>query len=54
MIIADDGKGFDANESGDGSGLNNMKRRAREMGGSLKIDSLSGKGTAIELDFQTT
>src|SRR5690606_18559390 len=42
--IADNGKGFDPNTTEMGNGLNNMKKRAREIGGTLQIKS-SKKGT---------
>jgi len=46
--IADNGKGFDPNTTEMGNGLNNMKKRAREIGGTLQIKS-SKKGTSILL-----
>ncbi len=46
--ITDNGKGFDANTVEMGNGLNNMKKRAREIGGTIKIKS-SKKGTIILL-----
>lgn len=46
--IRDNGKGFDAENVTLGNGLNNMKKRAREIGGSLQIKS-SKKGTSILL-----
>ena len=46
--ITDNGKGFDPNSAELGNGLNNMKKRAREIGGALKIKS-SKKGTSILL-----
>lgn len=46
--IADNGKGFDPDSTQLGNGLNNMKKRAREIGGTLHIKS-SKKGTAILL-----
>jgi signal transduction histidine kinase len=46
--IRDNGSGFDA--SGErGNGLNNMAHRMREIGGSLKIETAKGEGTAITL-----
>lgn len=49
MMIRDNGKGFDINESNGGNGLKNMKKRATEIGGQLIIDSHPGSGTRIEL-----
>lgn len=47
--IADDGSGFDLDTVELGNGLNNMKKRARDIGGTISIDSQSGSGTRIEL-----
>jgi two-component sensor histidine kinase/CHASE3 domain sensor protein len=48
--IADDGWGFDTNSAlGSGLGLAGMEERARELGGSLRIASVPGKGTRIDL-----
>jgi signal transduction histidine kinase len=55
LVIADDGRGFDpAQAAGRGRGLANLGIRAREMGGSLHIDSLLGKGTRLTLRFNPT
>jgi len=50
LRIEDNGAGFDANGDGDGHGLMSMTDRARGLGGTLVIDSLSGRGTTITLD----
>ncbi|WP_461252074.1 sensor histidine kinase [Treponema sp. R8-4-B8] len=51
--ISDDGKGFDA--QGDNShgrlGISGMKKRAAILGGSLTINSISGEGTLVCLEF---
>ncbi len=39
--IKDDGKGFDSKNAGDGNGLKNMKRRAKEI--KYKISILSSR-----------
>jgi len=49
MLIRDNGKGFDTNQSAKGNGLKNMKKRAEEIKGQLTIDSLPGNGTTIQL-----
>lgn len=55
LAIADDGCGFDPGQlTGRGRGLVNLGIRAREMGGSLEIDSAPGKGTRIILRFNPT
>ena len=46
--ISDNGSGFDPKTTEMGNGLNNMKKRAREIGGNLQIKS-SKKGTSITL-----
>lgn len=54
VSISDDGKGFKPGQPGTngsmgGYGLVNMQRRARAIGGSLKIDSEIGRGTKVTL-----
>lgn len=52
--VTDDGVGFDhwsANPnmpSGSGLGLSTMRERAENLGGSIRIDSLPGRGTTVE------
>jgi signal transduction histidine kinase len=61
LIIQDDGKGFDMDQLLDknkrslsGNGIENMKRRAKEIKGSYDISSIPGKGTTIKLQFPLT
>ncbi len=55
LSIADDGCGFEPDaQTGPGRGLVNLGIRAREMGGTLQIDSMLGKGTRITLRFNPT
>lgn len=49
--IADNGKGFDLNTIELGNGLNNMKKRAREIGGIIEFISKRNSGTRIILKF---
>lgn len=49
--IVDNGVGFDIHSATHGNGLNNMKKRARDIGGSLVISSEKGKGTSVTLTF---
>ncbi|MBT8233987.1 MAG: hypothetical protein HKO66_03775 [Saprospiraceae bacterium] len=54
LIIEDDGVGMKSNDeiekfSLGGNGIKNMKRRAEELDGVLKINSQSGAGTTISL-----
>jgi ligand-binding sensor domain-containing protein/signal transduction histidine kinase len=52
LKITDDGAGFDTGKNFDGNGLTNMKRRAADLNGELKIFSEPGKGTAIFLEIE--
>jgi signal transduction histidine kinase len=55
FTLADDGCGFDATaRANPGRGLVNLGIRARELGGTLGIDSAPGKGTRITLRFHPT
>jgi two-component system, NarL family, sensor histidine kinase UhpB len=47
LTVKDEGKGFDSGLIAKGNGLDNMYQRARELHGSLKIDT--AKGTTIRL-----
>lgn len=52
LAVEDDGIGFPENpqaKPGSGHGLGNMQARAAALGGSLKIDTSTGKGTRIVL-----
>lgn len=49
--IKDDGKGFNEKDVTLGSGLNNMKKRAHEIGAVLNIKSDLGSGTLIILEI---
>jgi signal transduction histidine kinase len=56
MVIADDGRGFDAKvtaSTGRRNGLENMRRRAAAVGGQLVLTSAPGQGTRVEftVDF---
>ena len=54
LMVRDDGNGFEpARTNGSGSGLQNLASRAREMGGTLRIDSAPGRGTAVTITFPT-
>ena len=52
IVIADDGKGFDANSpaSEQRNGLGNMRRRAEAVGGTLALTSEPGRGTRVEFN----
>jgi signal transduction histidine kinase len=51
LTIADDGKGFEESieNQQQGSGLTNMKERARILNGTLNIKSVPGSGTTLQL-----
>jgi signal transduction histidine kinase len=51
LEIADDGRGFQPNRVPRGHGLDNLTRRAEELGGSLEIDSQPGSGTRVRLEL---
>jgi ligand-binding sensor domain-containing protein/two-component sensor histidine kinase len=48
LRIKDNGTGFDNDSESDGQGLRSMTRRAKALGGNLKIHSQKGQGTAVE------
>lgn len=55
LVVADNGIGFDLGptlEKGIGQGLGNMKKRARDIGGELSINSEPGKGTEVSFVLQ--
>lgn len=49
LIIADNGRGFDAEHVTLGSGLQNMQRRAEQLGGTLQVTSSLARGTTVTL-----
>lgn len=51
LLIEDQGIGFDSETIEMGNGLTNMRNRAIELNGTLKIDSEPQKGTRIHLSF---
>lgn len=51
LTIEDDGKGFDPNKIVKGMGLENLDKRAKNLGGKLHIDSRKGKGTIVIIDL---
>lgn len=54
MRVIDDGKGFKLSEANTSSyGLDTMKERSEELGGTFKIVSLPNKGTQIEVKIPT-
>lgn len=50
LSVTDNGIGFSESETDLGNGLNNMKKRAQELGAVLKVDSVQGKGTTVTIE----
>lgn len=51
LMIEDDGRGFDPATAGGGMGMANLRGRAAEFGGSVRIDSRVGRGTTVVIDL---
>jgi signal transduction histidine kinase len=51
LMIKDDGKGFSSTEVSEGNGLKNMQARAAEIKAVIKINSVPGEGTTIEMEL---
>ncbi|NWK54529.1 hypothetical protein HW115_02830 [Verrucomicrobiaceae bacterium N1E253] len=49
IVFRDNGIGFDVNTLERVSGLDNMRTRAKKIGGELMIDSVPGEGTTLKL-----
>ncbi len=49
VALVDNGRGFDAEGGGrsTGQGLQNMRSRAKKLGGTVAIDSMEGRGTRL-------
>lgn len=47
--INDNGIGFDETKAELGNGLNNIKKRAQDIGANINIESILGKGTLVKL-----
>jgi signal transduction histidine kinase len=52
LIIKDNGKGFNINESSNGNGLLNFQHRANHLKGKCEINSVIGEGTEVRLCFK--
>ncbi|MGE5497802.1 MAG: two-component regulator propeller domain-containing protein [Syntrophothermus sp.] len=48
IILKDNGTGFNINKNSQGNGLTNIKKRAKNIGGHLVIESAPGQGTLIK------
>jgi ligand-binding sensor domain-containing protein len=49
LRVTDDGRGFEAAAPVEGNGLASMRRRARDAGGALVLESAPGRGTRLTL-----
>ena len=54
LTIVDDGMGFEPKKNTSGNGLNNMNERSKALRGNLLIQSSTGKGTLVQLIWETT
>ncbi len=52
LLVKDDGKGFDRNNTRMGNGLHNMEQRAKASGGDILITSKPGEGTLVKLEMK--
>ncbi|MCA0931577.1 sensor histidine kinase [Lutimonas saemankumensis] len=53
LKIVDNGRGFDTNKKKRGIGLNNIRSRAKYIGGRISIESEKQKGTTLKLTIPT-
>src|SRR5690554_181849 len=51
VAIVDNGKGFDMDKASFGNGLNNIKKRAKDLGGEVSITSKKDVGTEVKMIF---
>lgn len=51
--VTDNGKGFDKKVASNGNGLNNMKKRAADIGANFNVNSELNKGTSIVIQLPT-
>jgi signal transduction histidine kinase len=49
LVVTDDGCGFDLGANGQGHGLDSMRARAEDVGGTLEVESAPGGGTTVRL-----
>lgn len=54
LSVSDDGLGFDTEKISSSNGLKNMRERAKELKGTLHIQSSPGNGAIVELKCPTT
>ena len=51
LSVADNGTGFEVTGGRKGNGLDNMEKRARDVGGTLRLVTAPGRGTRIDLSL---
>ncbi len=51
LMVEDDGKGFDVSAINDGMGMANLRERAAEFNGTVRVDSGQGRGTTVIIDL---
>jgi signal transduction histidine kinase len=49
VSLSDDGDGFNTPADAGGQGLRNMRARAAAIGGAFSLQSMPGRGTALEV-----
>jgi signal transduction histidine kinase len=49
IVIADNGRGFDASAATEGNGLHNLRSRLEKLGGSCVVESKVAKGTIVRI-----
>ena len=49
LQVRDNGRGFDSATGIRGNGLNNMRQRAEELGGSFSLETTPGQGTQVAI-----
>ena len=51
LVLEDNGVGFDTSSDSNGFGMSNMRARAERLGGTLVVESETGKGTTLRVTF---
>ena len=54
IVVMDDGQGFDTSQRTSGNGLNNMRKRAEEIGAELSLDAEPSKGTQLVMEYHVS
>ena len=51
VVVSDNGIGFDTSATSTGVGLANIRSRAAALGAQAQIDSATGKGTTVSVEW---